>query len=174
MLDIETMGNTPNAAIISIAAVYFNETGTGRSFYKKVSLESYVSLGLEMDPSTVLWWLKQDDAAREEFKTKGDPLYYVLKCLDSFIHKDCRIWGNGASFDNVILENAYGKLKMQVPWKFYHNRCFRTLKNLFPDIKIAENKKKHNALDDAIWQAEYTVEVFKWLYCSTPVITENQ
>ncbi len=61
MLDLETMGNTSNAAIISIAAVYFDETGVGRSFYHKVSLGSSCAIGLEMDADTVLWWLKQSD-----------------------------------------------------------------------------------------------------------------
>lgn len=173
MLDIETMGNTPNAAIVSIAAVYFDKTGTGRSFYKKVSLESSVEIGLEMDTSTVLWWLKQDDTARKEFETKGDPLYSVLRSLDSFIAKGCCIWGNGASFDNVILANAYGKLKMETPWKFYNNRCFQTLKNLFPNVGIAANQNKHNALDDALWQALYAVKVLIWLDKLAPVVSES-
>lgn len=155
MLDLETMGNSPNSAIISIAAVYFDETGVGRSFYHKVRLESSCAAGLEMDADTVLWWLKQNDAARAEFETKGEPLYYVLRKLTDFIKPDVKIWGNGASFDNVILGNAFKKCNMPVPWRFSKDRCFRTVKNLFPNITIPENTEKHNALADAIWQAKY-------------------
>ena len=173
MIDIETMGNGSHAAIISIGAIYFDATGTGRSFYKKVSLESSVSAGLEMDADTVLWWLKQSDAARKEFETKGDPVYFVLRRLSEFINKDCTIWGNGATFDNVILANAFQKFNMSVPWLFYNNRCFRTMKNLFPHIEIPKNEVKHNALADATWQAQYAVEVLKSLPDNKPLVSEN-
>lgn len=172
MLDIETMGNTSKAAIISIAAVYFDETGTGRSLYHKVSLESSVAAGLEMDADTVMWWLRQDEEARKEFKTKGDPLYYVLRKINDFINRDALVWGNGATFDNVILANAFQKVNMQVPWKFYNNRCFRTLKNLFP-VEMRENKVKHNALEDAKWQAEYAAKVLQLLKSPAPLVSEN-
>ncbi len=161
MLDLETMGNTPNSAIIAIAAVYFDETGIGETFYKKVSLESSCDAGLEMDPDTVLWWLKQDDAARKEFEDKGEPLALVLGSLRYFMNPervystDLKVWGKGAAFDNVILANAFRKFKMPVPWKFSKDRCFRTVQNLFPHIQIPENTEKHNALADAIWQAKY-------------------
>ncbi|HET8885573.1 MAG TPA: 3'-5' exonuclease [Salinimicrobium sp.] len=171
MLDIETMGNTPNSAILAIGAVYFDETGTGRSFYHKVCLESSCKIGLEMDADTVLWWLRQSDVARKEFETKGEPIYYVLRQLQKFIKADSFVWGNGASFDNVIVANAFRKLNMPVPWLFYNNRCFRTLKNLYPDIQIPENEVKHNALEDAIWQAQYAVKVFQHLKCPAPIIS---
>lgn len=161
MIDIETMGNTANAAIISIGAVYFDEKQTGAEFYKRVSLESSVMAGLEMDASTVLWWLKQSDAARKEFEAKGDPIFLVLKKLSEFIEPDCFIWGNGASFDNVIVANAYTKCNMKTPWKFYNNRCFRTLKNLVPNVAILKNEIKHNALEDAKWQANYAIKALE-------------
>lgn len=172
MLDLETMGNTSNAAIIAIAAVYFDETGTGRSFYHKVSLESSVAAGLEMDASTVLWWLRQSDEARKEFESKGDPIYYVLKKLRDFMHPDALVWGNGSSFDNVILANAFQKIHNPVPWKFYNNRCFRTLKNFFP-VEMRENEVKHNALADAKWQAEYAVKVLQLVKVPAPLVSEN-
>jgi len=165
MFDIETMGNGPKAAIISIAAVYFDETGLGKSFYHKVSLGSSVAAGLQMDADTVLWWLKQSDESRNEFQTKGDHLQMVLKKLEEFVEPDCKIWGNGAGFDNVILENAFRICFMTIPWKFYNNRCFRTLKNLYPNIYIPKNEAKHNALEDAKWQANYASTVFQ-LFCS--------
>ena len=118
MLDLETMGNGPNAAIISIGAVYFDKTGLGRTFYRKVSLESSVAAGLEMDADPVLWWLQQDYDARKEFEKKVEPLYFVLKKLTEFIDSDCLVWGNGAAFDNIILKNAFHKCNMPVPWMY--------------------------------------------------------
>ena len=46
MLDLETMGNGANAAIIAIGAVSFNENGVADRFYKQVALQSSVSIGL--------------------------------------------------------------------------------------------------------------------------------
>ena len=64
MLDLETMGNSSNAAITAIGAVKFDiANGITDSFYLKVDLESAVALGGKMDPSTVIWWLGQNDAA---------------------------------------------------------------------------------------------------------------
>ena len=67
MLDLETMGTGPTAAITAIGAVAFSvEAGITDTFYKKVDLESSVRNGGTMDPGTVIWWLGQSDAARKE------------------------------------------------------------------------------------------------------------
>lgn len=163
MLDIETMGNTSQAAIISIASVYFDSTGLGKTFYKKVNLQSSCAAGLKMDPDTVLWWMDQSDEARAEFKTKGDPLYFVLKQLRDFISVDSFIWGKGSDFDNVILKNAFLSANFPIPWNHKNNRCFRTLQEMFPNIPMRENLVKHNALEDAKWQAEYAIKALKVL-----------
>ena len=69
MLDLETMGNGNRAAIIAIGAVAFNSSGVNQRFYQQVRLDMSIDCGLEMDASTVLWWLQQSDAARSAFKS---------------------------------------------------------------------------------------------------------
>ena len=66
MLDIETMGNESFSSIISIGALEFdiNTGNTGREFYVNVDLQSCMDLGLGINASTVMWWLKQNDQAR--------------------------------------------------------------------------------------------------------------
>ncbi|EIC2136778.1 3'-5' exoribonuclease, partial [Citrobacter freundii] len=66
MVDMETMGNSPDAPIVSIGAVFFDpSTGnTGAEFYRVVSLESSMSFGMKPDASTIQWWLKQSSEAR--------------------------------------------------------------------------------------------------------------
>ena len=68
MLDLETMGLGPNAAIIAIGAVMFDpETmQLGSEFYRIINLESAVAAGGIMDAGTVMWWLEQGAAARAE------------------------------------------------------------------------------------------------------------
>ena len=162
MLDLETMGNSARAAIIAIGAVKFDKSGLGSEFYEVVDLQSSVNLGLTMDTSTVLWWMKQGDTARAAFDRKGMPITIALKAFSDWMETDQPVWGNGASFDNVILSTAYRLAGMDQPWKFWNDRCYRTLKSLKPGIKMQRTGTYHNALDDAKSQAEHLMDILGW------------
>lgn len=178
MLDLETLGQGPDSVILSIGAVAFEpDTGLVQetcSFYANVNPQSCVDLGMKIDASTVLWWMQQSDEARAAVQLNaGAPS--INRALMDFaawfkVHNDgAPIWGNGSDFDNVILANAYRAASMTQPWKFWNNRCFRTLKNLHPGIKIARsNETKHNALHDAIHQAYHAVAIFRHRKGGTP------
>jgi exodeoxyribonuclease VIII len=73
--------------------------------------------------------------------------------------KDFLVWGNGADFDLPILSAAYVAAGFGgPPWKPYNGRCYRTLKNLRPDVPRPERRgTAHNALDDAVFQAEHAI-----------------
>ena len=70
VLDLETMGTNPRDAIMSIgiAPVDTKTRTIGEGFYTRISLESCQKLGMNLDASTVLWWMQQEEAARQEFK----------------------------------------------------------------------------------------------------------
>lgn len=161
MLDLGTMGNGSNSAIVSIGACRFSMEGIHEEFYQVVNLQSCVDLGLVIDPSTVLWWNKQNEWARNVFSEKGDSLAESLVMFSKWIGKDAIVWGNGANFDNVILSNAYRTANLTQPWKFWNDRCYRTVKNLFPAIKMDRKGTHHNALDDAKNQAEHLIKIWK-------------
>jgi DNA polymerase III epsilon subunit-like protein len=167
MIDLETMGNKPNAPIIAIGAVFFDMTTgeMGTEFYKEINLESSVGIGCEMDPSTVLWWLKQSDAARAKF-AKNDKAEHVLTSLiefTEFMGKGAKPWGNGAGFDLGILANSYRHLGMEPPWQFWNERDVRTIVEL--DTKNHKNMKftgiPHYALDDAKHQVKYVSAIIR-------------
>jgi hypothetical protein len=65
----------------------------------------------------------------------------------------------------VILANAYNACNMEAPWKFWGNRCFRTLKNLKPHFIMTRpsNLTHHNALDDAVYQAMCVQAIYERL-----------
>jgi len=168
MIDLETLGTRPDAAILSIAAVEFDpETRQlGREFYEIVDLASSMRTGGTVDASTILWWMKQSNEARGEFERAGRDMAHVLYLFSGWLRQkfgeSVRIWGNGADFDNVILRSAYTRLGLQAPWSHRQNRCFRTVRNLFPPVEIAvEDGVKHNALADAKYQARYLCEVLR-------------
>lgn len=163
MLDLETLGNGTNAVIIAIGAVQFDHTGLGQTFYTTVDPQSCVDLGMKMDVSTVMWWMKQSDAARKAFDQAGTPILGALHNFADYV-KDCaggsaEVWGNGATFDNVILGNAYALASLPKPWPYWGDRCHRTLKNLYPHITFDKVGTAHNALDDAVSQALHASKI---------------
>lgn len=68
MIDIETLGNKPNSAILQIAAVSFDPTSgeMGNEFSVNISPKSCEKLGMKIQASTVEWWMQQSDEARDE------------------------------------------------------------------------------------------------------------
>lgn len=168
MLDLETLGNGSNAAIIAIGAVKFDScTGElGQEFYELIDPEYCTRLGLVIDADTVLWWMKQSEEARRPFtdKDKLRSLTGVLVDFTLWTGDDKRntfIWGNGANFDNAILSNAYKAAGYEQPWPYYNDRCYRTVAALRRDIKRARVGTHHNALDDAKTQAQHLIEILR-------------
>lgn len=167
MLDIETMGTSTSAAIMSIGACYFDPlTGKiGETFHEQID----ISTNGKIDASTVIWWMKQDDDARSKFYDNGkaDNIKDVLFDFTTFVKKNSKIWGNGIAFDNVIIRNAYDALKSQAPWAFYNDRDVRTMVDLGQAIGIDPKRDfpfegvKHDALADAIHQAKYVSAIYQ-------------
>lgn len=168
MLDLETMGNGANSAIIAIGAVAFDDMGINSRFYEQVSLASCVSIGLECDTSTIMWWMQQGNEARSAF-IGNDNAGHIRGVLARFAKwfvdvGGIEVWGNGAAFDNAILSNAYRKSGTVQPWKFWNDKCYRTIKGLHPDVSLERFGTHHNALDDAESQAKHLCKIFGWAY----------
>lgn len=164
MLDLETMGTGPNAAIVAIGAVEFDiATGTvGDRFYRVVDLGTSVAMGGEIDADTVLWWMQQSDDARAMFTRDSVPLSVALAeftvwMSDRGAVSGARVWGNGAAFDNVILSSAYRRSAYMQPWQHWNDRCYRTIKAQYPDVKLERVGTHHNAVDDAESQARHLI-----------------
>lgn len=165
MVDLETLGNGSDACIIAIGAVAFDASGVSmNTFYRVVDAQSSVDAGLKIDASTVMWWMQQSEAARAAFKRKGEPLGDALLALTNWMQvvgasNEVNVWGNGATFDNVILTNAYKAVRLPRPWPYWADKCYRTLKGEYPDVKMAKSGTAHNALDDARMQALHCIAI---------------
>lgn len=160
MIDLETMDTKPTAAIIAIGAVSFFDDMLGAEYYQQINLESAMSFGRTLSADTVIWWLKQSEEARSKFfdNDVAPTLQDILLHFSEWLHLTCpfrerKVWGNGASFDNVILRDSYEAYGIVTPWPWWNDRCYRTVKNAFPEIKMERTGTHHNALDDAKSQA---------------------
>lgn len=167
MLDLETMGTDPYSPVIAIGACRFeiNDELIMDFFYQPIKLESCMKLGLKPSASTIEWWMDQSPEAKALFK---DPTAVDLPlALDAFTewHNSDHgsIWGNSASFDCGLLKNAYKACDKEVPWQFWQEKCYRTLKGLVPDVKLSRIGTFHNARDDAISQAIHLRDIYKRL-----------
>lgn len=163
MLDLETMSTKSNASIIAIGAVAFNENGITSEFYKEISLKSCADKGLDIDANTVTWWLNQSKEAQSKFfkNEEAIPLEEALKMFSEWFEFQggSTIWGNGATFDNVILRNACEVCGVDYPVKFWNDMCYRTVKSLNPDIDFKRVGVYHYALDDAKSQALHLIDI---------------
>lgn len=163
MLDLETMSTNPNAAIIAIGAVAFNKSnGVVDKFYVQINLDSAIQSGGWVDGSTVTWWLKQSEEARScFFSNENAPhLMDALSRFSEFYKKHGgMVWGNGAMFDNSILGNSYKRCGLDIPWKFWNDMCYRTVKNMNKHISLDRVGTYHNAVDDAESQALHLIKI---------------
>lgn len=162
MIDLETMGTDSNAAIVAIGACAV-DVARGviltPMWYCSVDLASSMKRGGVVDGSTVMWWMEQNDKARAKLLDDPKDIDLSLVTFGAWMAswgEKCRVWGNGSDFDNVILGNAYKRSDIKLPWSYSHNRCFRTVINLAKGLNIPKPERvgvHHNALDDAIYQA---------------------
>lgn len=165
MIDIECMGKDDNAAVVAIGAVFFDlpSASLGPTFLQTIHLGSAVAHGGTMDASTVLWWLGQSDEARKGIRFGGRAIDVVLDEFAAWVaatcrHADVRPWGNSAAFDLPKIRTAYERLGKPAPWYWTQERCFRTVRNLNPQVAYDPKTKgdgAHNALVDAIFQTEH-------------------
>ncbi|MEL8284333.1 3'-5' exoribonuclease, partial [Escherichia coli] len=173
MIDLETMGKNPDAPLISIGAIFFDpQTGDmGPEFSKTIDMDT---AGGVIDRGTIKWWLKQSREAQSAIMTDEIPLDDALLQLREFIDENSgeffvQVWGNGANFDNTILRRSYERQGIPCPWRYYNDRDVRTIVELGKAIDfdartaIPFEGERHNALDDARYQAKYVSVIWQKL-----------
>jgi hypothetical protein len=172
MIDLETLSTSPDAVILTLGAITFNQEeslpetltdeflNSDRIFYRKIIIQSCVDAGLNIDKETQMWWSKQDSNVRFESLEDETGRIELLQALEEFsiwISKNSiessKIWANSPSFDCVILKEAYKKFNLQVPWKFWLERDVRTIMDLGGITPYGhKTHNKHNAVYDCYYQ----------------------
>jgi len=166
MIDIETLGQGPDACVAEIGACA-TVCGTRQQLELKVSLSSSVEAGGRIDAETVQWWLARDDAARSRMASTGGrvPVKEALLELSCWIQavRDASggvcIWSCGTDFDITILAGYYRRLRMELPWKFWEARDYRTLRAVFLEVPKPSASVAHTALRDAMDQLDHLVMI---------------
>lgn len=165
MVDIETYGVTIDSAVRSIGACFFNidTNEIGERFYANIDHDSCLALNLYVDPQTKAWWSNQTKEAQEALTTETRPIKEVIENFRRWIvtntpdKLELRVWSNGVTFDLPILAFVQAQLRLKPAWNYWMERDTRTLKWLASakaDVDVPFTGTVHNALDDAIHQAQ--------------------
>jgi len=193
MLDLETLGTRHDAVVLSIGAVAFDVSGLHEQTFYAAPDHATQRFGTSVltprstDSATETWWAAQSSEARAVFQKPQAALDTALVGLEHYIDRvttgrqEVRVWGNGATFDNVILAHLFEWAGRPVPWHWRHGRCFRTLRAALP-LSVVEYAEvaasrafggtpeyrrgwlvPHRADHDALWQAEVCVGLLHWL-----------
>ncbi|MEE8608949.1 MAG: 3'-5' exonuclease [Nitrospiraceae bacterium] len=168
MIDLETLGTRPDAAIIQIGAVMFEPVSGGRihnglGFNKHVLYQDGIGT---VDHSTICFWLQEKSAGKmgNELSTLAEFMPDVLMAFEAWPKQTMdvdwdnigRVWANPSDFDLPILKTAHVRVGRDVPWDRRATRDARTLFDLVggkPDIDWT-GMTPHDALDDAVGQAQ--------------------
>jgi len=161
VFDIETLGTKPGAAILTVGLALVSRASAKviASYYWQVDPKTYDEPNhpsFDKECSTIAWWAQQsEEATKEAFGGE----YAIEQVLDEIIDvimfyggvDKAVVWGNGATFDVSILEEAFRRLGQDVPWEFYNVRCLRTLcSEMGVDWKRHLQKHRaHIAVEDA-------------------------
>ncbi len=168
MIDLETMGVNPNAALVQVGCVLFNSrTGKlGQQYSVDVDLESSLALGGKIDKATVEWWTAQGGWS------PFAKVYHIVDVLDNlaiFLNKFPtleRFWSQGATFDIAILERYYHALRRDPPWKYNQSRDTRTVYDFARQRgwdKPEGTAPEHEAIYDCIQQITCLMSAFEYL-----------
>ena len=188
MIDLETIGQQSDAGMATIAAIEFDRDKDVLSltdgrypesvdelhsifncFYVRVKLKSLAQAGFNWSKETTEWWLAQDPEVRFE-ALDAKPRTMVNQALYDFYHwypMGGVAWSHGASFDLVIMRNGLERFEMTTPWKFWDERCTRTLYDLAgldgQTQKQMRGNNHHHALFDCYDQIVMLQESFRRL-----------
>lgn len=192
MLDCETLSTKPNAALLSISAVAFDLRAKNEhdlitdQFDIHIFIDDAFTNG-DVDPQTVLWWLKQNDAARRaiyEGQENAVPEDEALRTFNNWMQDiiqdadaqedDVEMWSNDELADALWVQNAMARHNITPLWPWWGNRCFRTLNSLFPGFKEATkfDGTPHIGVDDARHQAKVLWRIIT--SCTTLAIEEDE
>lgn len=175
MIDIETLSNKPNAAVLAYSALPFSFTENPEE--SRGMLQNRITYAIQLseqadrhiDAKTLQWWIDQPDTFMEVCHDSVHP-QDALRGLREFIQQQCKkhvihtsevkIWAKSPSFDLVILKSLAEEHHIKMPWHYRNERDVRTLfamANYTPEI----NEASHYPWQDCVQQIQQCQEAHK-------------
>lgn len=165
MVDLETLGTGPDARIVQIGAVTFDDAQIAdRGFNVYVTDDVHG----KVDGPTVQWWLEQSQDARSRLakglKTglSAFPAALAFEKWFTALGDVDAVWAWPSSFDFPILESFFRRHGMKAPYSYRKIRDARTLREAANAAALMRppyvappwtTAVAHDAMDDCIMQA---------------------
>jgi hypothetical protein len=168
MLDLETLGTSPDCVVVQIGACYFDSTTgeIGEEFRVNIDIDSCLREGFTVGGDTIKWWLTEQ-AKNATFFNNTTNVRAAIYDFIEFSWKAKRVWSH-ATFDFVIIMNYINRLGYTPGFGYKSARDIRTLLDL-SGLEIKPNKNnapragEHDALRDCVYQVGYCVKALKKL-----------
>lgn len=163
MLDIETLGTKPGCVITQIACIPFTEDGPGPEstwFRANIDITTY-GHNFHIDAATLKWAIEKGvPILRDNQIDAALALLDLANFIARRVKDDNRvkIWANSPTFDCEILEAAWRRFDIQVPWHYWHCLDYRT--EMWRDPRRAE-PAAHDATQDCLDQIARLVAKWK-------------
>jgi hypothetical protein len=163
LIDLETLGTTPDAVVLEVAAVCFDpaEQRMGPFCVYEVAMRSPDQQMRAIGEETFMWW--GDQVAKGVLMPGlhgGMTLRAAMGNLCEFLRKwhkgGGEVWSWGIDFDLGICADAMRDYQMEVPWSYAKQRDARTLCKVMGVTRDGE--VMHRALDDAQAEVEAVME----------------
>lgn len=175
MVDLETLGLTPDSAVLSIGATEFGWADTNnpmRRFYAE--LDSNKQPARKIDPKTLAWWSTQPNMPVGHIGAEHAIQLFHEYLVSSSVNQSIVLWSRGTDFDIPLLYSLYAEAKLTPPWKYSNVRDLRTLDKLLPGFAPTRMTAKHNAVEDAIYQAQHAAAILRHLKVQYPGVSDGR
>lgn len=183
MMDNETLNTTPDSVILTLGFCAFKPqegivAKDKGQHYTSLDIQDQLDKGRTISGATIKWWMEQGEEARAAAFASGIDLKGGLQRITEFVKSlepnanKVNMWARGQDFDIAQLNNMYESMGMVPPWMFWNSNDLRSVVRL-AELKNGNEWGKeregtyHNALDDAIYQAEHCCWVYKELGLTT-------
>jgi len=161
MMDIETLGVSEDANVMSVGIVYFDKDSIIDHLYCNVAPQT----GRSVDVSTVYWWLEQSKEAQDaltKYRKTATETCRTIRDWVAEVDQNAGCWVKGSRFDHAIMEHLFQSVRVDYPWTFRKQWCMRGLCSMYPKYEPSVNfMVSHNALADATYQAEWVQNVMR-------------
>jgi len=183
MLDNETLDLGPRSAMLQVGIIAFpldDPETEERRIDQYLPIQPQIALGRTFSFETMLWWMGQDDKARQRFiDNRGNDMdeltalvrsvhRKLTELIESVGKQNVEIWAKGPQFDVVNLETLFVDCGLEAPWSYDSVMDLRTLMRLAGVSSRGDDVDKsgivpHVAISDCQFQIRCYAEAMKRL-----------